>query len=247
MKYILIPVKDLSRAKQRLARLMSQEERTTLTGLMMQHVLEQVKHARGYDRAAVITLYDPAIRLANSLGLEIIREKKQISESLSVDYGSRVAHEAGATSVLRLPVDLPLIRAEDIEAVLSCQSEHSTDRFAVASPSRDGTGTNALGRTPPELFPSRFGPHSFERHRAEAQRCGAPFLEVHLPRIGCDIDDAADIAHLLDQGQDCTTRDYLTKLGIRERLKTAEDSALRTDPLGLQERQDVRHTGKVGN
>lgn len=223
MKYILIPVKDLSNAKQRLAGLMSQEERTRLAWLMLQHVFEQVACARGYGRAAVVTLYEPAIQLAGRMGFQLIRETEQISESISVDYGSRVAREEGAGSVLRLPIDLPLVRAEDIEALLSQQSSQTGSPVVVMVPSRDGTGTNALGRTPPRLFPSHFGPGSLQLHRDEAERCGAICRELHLPRIECDIDDPADIVYLLEHGRGCAARDYLFELGIPHRLESIAD------------------------
>ena len=52
--------------------------------------------------------------------------------------------------------------------------EAAPQRFALeklhlraASLSLEGTGTNALLRTPPDLFPSRFGPNSLALHRAD--------------------------------------------------------------------------------
>ena len=220
MKYVLIPVKDLSKAKQRLAGVMSPDERTTLARLMMEHVFQQVSNAGGYDRAAVVTLYEPAIQLGDRLGFEIIRETEQISETVSVDSASRILTETGAHSVLRLPVDLPLVRAEDIDAVLSRLSGRAGKPEAVIVASRDRTGTNALGRTPPRLFPSHFGPGSFERHRREAQRCGAAWLELDLAPIRCDIDDPEDVAYLLEQGCSGKAREYLMELRMRDRLQS---------------------------
>jgi 2-phospho-L-lactate guanylyltransferase len=227
MKYLLIPVKELSNAKQRLAGLMSQDERTRLASLMLRHVFSEVAHASGYHRAAVVTLYGPAIELGRSLGFEIIEETEQISESVSVDYGSRSARESGAHSALRLPIDLPLVLAEDIETVLSNLDDQPGKPMAVLVPSRDRTGTNALGRTPPELFPSHFGPGSFDLHRADAQRCGAICRELHLPRIECDIDDPADVAYLLEHGRGSTAHEYLMDLGIQNRLRGIADCGLR--------------------
>ena len=218
MKYLLIPVKELSNAKQRLAGLMSQEERTSLAWLMLEHVFGEVARARGHQRVAVVTLYRPAIELGKRLGFQIIEETEQISESVSVDYGSRIARSCGAQSVLRLPIDLPLVLAEDIEAVLSQLDAHSGKPMAVMVPSRDGSGTNALGRTPPDLFPSHFGPGSFNLHRAEAQQRGAVCRELHLPRIECDIDDPADIAYLLEHGRGSTGYEYLMDLKMGDRL-----------------------------
>jgi 2-phospho-L-lactate guanylyltransferase len=141
MRYILIPVKDLTRAKQRLASLMTQEERTRLAWAMLENTFAAAAGARNVDRVAVVTLYAPAIELARKYGMELIAETEQISESASVDFGSKEAKKRGATAVLRLPIDLPLVTAGDIETILEHDAEEPS---IVIVPSRDGAGTNAL-------------------------------------------------------------------------------------------------------
>src|SRR5262249_58257604 len=106
MHYILIPVQDLTRAKQCVALLMTQEERTRLAWAMLENTFAAAAGAQNIDRIAVVTLYPPAIELARKYGMELIAETEQISESVSVDFGSREAKKRGATAVLRLPIDL---------------------------------------------------------------------------------------------------------------------------------------------
>src|SRR5215210_8109574 len=103
MRYILIPVKDLTRAKQRLAGLMTQEERTQLAWAMLENTFAAAAEVTTVDRIAVVTLYQPAIALAEKYGMEVILEADQISESVSVDFGSREVTKRGARAVLRLP------------------------------------------------------------------------------------------------------------------------------------------------
>src|SRR2546430_17316257 len=112
MRYILIPIKDLSHAKQRLASLMTQEERTRLAWTMLECTFAAAARVRNADRIAVVTLYQPAIALAQRYGMEVIIEAEQVSESASVDFGSREVRARGASAVLRLPIDLPLITTE---------------------------------------------------------------------------------------------------------------------------------------
>ncbi|MFN7930886.1 MAG: NTP transferase domain-containing protein, partial [Blastocatellia bacterium] len=164
MRYLLIPVKDMSCAKQRLASLLSQEERMHLAWLMLENTFAAAAAACNADRVAVVTSYEPAIRLARQYGMEIIWEITQISESASVDFGSEEVMKQGATAVLRLPIDLPLLTTEDIEEILSYDTLLPS---VVLVPSADGTGTNALLRRPPCLFPSHFGPNSLSLHLAE--------------------------------------------------------------------------------
>jgi 2-phospho-L-lactate guanylyltransferase len=206
MRTILIPVKDLTRAKQRLASLMPQEARTRLAWAMLENTFAAAARARNADRVAVVTLYPPAIALAQAHGMDVILETEQISESASVDFGSREARRRGATAVLRLPIDLPLIQTGDIETLLDCEAD------VVIVPSRDGTGTNALLRRPPDLFPSHFGPGSLRKHLDEAARLQVNCRLVHLERIALDIDDPADVEVFLAQGDNSHIHELLSGL-----------------------------------
>ncbi|HEY8459205.1 MAG TPA: 2-phospho-L-lactate guanylyltransferase [Blastocatellia bacterium] len=215
MKYALIPVKDLSRAKQRLAMLMTQEERTRLAWAMLENTFAAAAAARNIDRIAVVTLYPPAIELAGKYGMELIAETEQISESVSVDFGSKEAKKRGATAVLRLPIDLPLITAGDIETIIEHDGEEPS---VVIVPSRDGAGTNAILRRPPDLFPSRFGPGSLAKHLAEAAAAKADCKVIELRRIALDIDDPSDVAEFIRLGQSSSVHQLLVSMGIPNRL-----------------------------
>jgi 2-phospho-L-lactate/phosphoenolpyruvate guanylyltransferase len=215
MRYILIPVKDLTRAKQRLAPLMTQEERTRLAWAMLEITFAAAAEARNADRIAVVTLYPPAIELARKYGMELIVETEQVSESVSVDFGSKEAKKRGATAVLRLPIDLPLITSGDIETIFEHDGEAPS---IVMVPSRDGTGTNAILRRPPDLFPSHFGPGSLARHLAEASTAKAACRVIELHRVALDIDDPSDVSEFIRLGQGASVYDLLASMGVPNRL-----------------------------
>jgi len=190
MRYLLIPIKDLTNAKQRLAPVLSGPERIILATRMMERTLNEAAQVEQADRVAIVTTYPPAIALATSLGMEVIQEERQVSESESVDRGSQELIRRGATAVLRIPIDLPLLTARDIDSILA---EDGDDPLAVLVPSRDGTGTNAILRHPPDLFPSSFGPNSLARHLAAAAATTAPCRIIENPNIALDLDDPADL------------------------------------------------------
>jgi len=193
MTALLIPVKDLRHAKQRLSPLWTQAERTELTQAMLEDFFAVIRRVRGADRILLVSSDEPAIERAHEWGWDILREESQSSESTSVDEASRWAESLGVASLLRLPTDLPLLEPGDVEWLLS-QAE-SVPSMAIV-PSRDGTGTNALLRTPPTLFPSHFGPNSFVKHVAEAERRGVRCKLLHHPRLEMDIDDESDVRAL---------------------------------------------------
>jgi 2-phospho-L-lactate/phosphoenolpyruvate guanylyltransferase len=190
MKAILIPVKEFCEAKKRLAPHFSAAERAALAEAMCADFFRVVAAVRGADAVFVASKEPRALARAREFGWETIVESRQISESDSVDGASRYCAERGVQSLLRLPIDLPLAQASDIEELLA-QSEAAPS--AILVPSSDGTGTNALLRSPATLFPSHFGTGSFALHLEEAERCGARTRVFRNPRLELDIDELADL------------------------------------------------------
>jgi 2-phospho-L-lactate/phosphoenolpyruvate guanylyltransferase len=215
MRYILIPVKDLSLAKKRLSPLLTQEERMRLAWAMLEMTFAASTKVRNIDRIAVVTNYLPAILLAEKYGMEVIEESNQISESRSVDNASLEVKKRGAATVLRLPIDLPLMTAGDIETVLN--SDDGT-RAVVIVPSRDGTGTNAILRRPPDVIPSHFGAGSLVKHLAEADRVKIACTLLSLPRIALDIDEPDDLFVLINERIGSPISELLAEMGIPGRF-----------------------------
>jgi 2-phospho-L-lactate guanylyltransferase len=89
----------------------------------------------------------------------------------------------------------------------------------VMVPSRDGTGTNAILRMPPALFPSHFGEGSFAKHLAEAEAAGARIIIRRNARLEMDVDDEADLRALLQNDLSGTqTGRWLAESGTAERF-----------------------------
>ena len=193
MKAILIPVKEFREAKKRLAPHFSPDDRAALAQALCEDFFNVVAAVRGADRIFVISKEPQVLLRARELGWETIAESSQTSESDSVDAASRYCAERGVQALLRLPVDIPLVEPADIEAVLKTLGAAPT---VVLVPSSDGTGTNAILRSPPALFPSHFGPNSFARHLAEAEACGVRAHVFRNPRLELDIDEWEDLQKL---------------------------------------------------
>ena len=216
MKAVLIPLKDPARAKTRLAALLSPGERMSLAWAMFEDVSDAVTQAAKPDHIFLVSNFRPAIVRARSLGWDVLVEQTQLSESDSVDWASRILGARGFDCVLRLPADIPLVLAGHIDELLS------VDLIAPAAllvPSRDGSGTNAIARTPPALFPSRFGPNSLALHLEEAARSGAACSIMNNSAIALDVDEPSDLDLLLELGRGTRTFDLLDEWKISEREK----------------------------
>jgi 2-phospho-L-lactate guanylyltransferase len=216
MRALLLPVKDLRNAKQRLIGILSPEQRFALAHAMLADTVRAMSGVRRADKIFVVTTYEPAMLAARANGWEIVAEERQISESVSVDAASQRIEAQGFSSVLRIPLDLPLIQSRDIDELLSIECAAPA---VVVVPSRDGTGTNAILRNPPTLFPSHFGSGSFAKHCAEAGAAQAQIHHRRNPHLEMDVDDESDLRALLQHDLTGThTGAFLNQSGIARRL-----------------------------
>jgi 2-phospho-L-lactate/phosphoenolpyruvate guanylyltransferase len=216
MRAILIPVKEFSRSKERLAPHYSEDERAALARALCEDIFEVIANVRGIDRVYVVSGEDHALDLARRRDWRAISEREQISESASVDAASRLCATDGVQALLRLPIDLPLVTAGDIEALFAALEPAPS---VVIVPSRDGTGTNALLRSPPDLFPSHFGPDSFALHLNEAERAGARIRIIRNERIALDIDESEDLRAAADR---VLSRSATARVMQRLRVRTID-------------------------
>ena len=223
MRALLLPIKDLRHAKQRLAPFLTPEERFALAQAMLADTIRAVRGVRQAGKIFVVTNYAPAMQAAQENGWELLREDRQISESFSVDYASMQCAKRGVTALLRLPLDVPLVQSSDIDELLAFECAAPA---LVIVPSRDGTGTNAILRTPPTLFPSHFGSGSFAKHCDEARRVRAEVFVRRNARLEMDVDDEADLRALAHEDLRGTeTGEWLQRSGLLERVMQPSSEA----------------------
>src|SRR5258706_6724330 len=216
MRALLLPVKNLRQAKQRLSPFLNADERFGLAQAMLADTVRAVRGVRQAEKIFVVTNYIPAMEAAEQNGWELLREDRQISESFSVDYASMHCANRGVTALLCLPLDVPLVQSGDIDELLAVECAAPA---LVIVPSRDGTGTNPILRTPPTLFPSHFGSGSFAKHCKEARRAGAYIVIRRNARLEMDVDDETDLRVLVRQDlRGAETGAWLQRSGLMERL-----------------------------
>ena len=190
---ILVPVKSISNAKNRLSAHLTITQREALVQQMLKGVLTVLADHCPDLHKVVVTNDAWAIELGASLGFEIIRELTQRSESDSVDAACEQLEQRGFQGVLRLPLDLPLIEYEALNALLDAIRKGAP---VILVPSHEGTGTNALFRSPPTRFASHFGPDSLRLHAEATRASGCEPLILQSPTLALDIDEPADLKAL---------------------------------------------------
>ena len=194
--WAVVPIKEFAGAKQRLSARLSPAQRRELACVMATAVLTALAAARGLAGIAVVTIDPEATALANSFGARIITDGARDGHTGAVDGARRtLSAEAG---ILTLPGDIPLVTAEEIEALLAATGP--APAFTIV-PAHDKLGSNAVLCVPPLLVPLRFGEDSYYPHLAAARAAGIEPSIVELPGIGMDIDHPADIYRFLGMPQ----------------------------------------------
>ena len=187
----VLPVKDPTQAKHRLASVLSPAERAAFAQSMYEHVLTALLATRGLDLILVVTSHPATALHARRSGVLALDETSQFSHRDSADAAARHAVSLGATTVVSLPIDLPLVTPAEVESLL-------VPPFPALRivPDRAGTGTNCLVRTPPLCIESRFGPGSFDLHLAQARALALTVEVLRPPGIVFDVDTPDDLTVL---------------------------------------------------
>ena len=214
---ILVPIKNLEGAKQRLSPVLDAEERQALAQAMMDDVLGTLASWDARPPVAIVTNDSQATALANRYGFEIITDPDNRGETDAIDLATLAVVERGWAATLVIPADIPLIEAEELQRIVAAAPKEGT----VLVPAADGRGTNAVLRRPAALFPLRFGNDSFAPHRRTAEARGKPVVVLDLPGIALDVDRPADLAELLARRGDCRSQQLLRAWNIGERLEAA--------------------------
>lgn len=190
-------------AKRRLAAGMEDERREALVAAMLGDVLEAIGGARAIERTILVSSEPRAAERAAGAGAEVIAdpgdpEPGSGGHSEAALAGIAHAEARGATCVVLLPGDCPLLDPRELDSLLTGVPAS----YVAVVPDRHGTGTNALVLAPPQAIRPAFGEGSRERHVAAAREAGIPFAVEELSSLALDLDTPADLVALTRELQE---------------------------------------------
>jgi 2-phospho-L-lactate guanylyltransferase len=189
---ILLPVKNLAKAKQRLSSVLSPAQRMALVRAMCEDVFETLAHWPARPKVAVVTGDLFATNLARDFDFEVMADDSNAGETGAIEVATAVCCDRGVSRTLVIPADIPLIKVEELEEIANAAPARGT----VLVPDAAGRGTNAAWRSPAGLFPLQFGNDSFLPHLASAEATGLPCVVLQLPGIARDVDRPGDLLEL---------------------------------------------------
>ena len=183
--WVIIPVKASPESKTRLAGVLDAGQRAALVEAMLDRVIKAARAARNVSRVCVIGT--PRSTPATDIG---VLPEPGGGLNAAVASALTEASRQGAGRAIFVHGDLPLVTAQDLELLAAAPA----GEVAIA-PDRHGTGTNAISLPLPAAkgFSFAFGPDSFARHNAEAERLGLKIEEIHSQGLARDIDEPEDL------------------------------------------------------
>jgi 2-phospho-L-lactate guanylyltransferase len=216
---ILIPVKGLSTAKQRLASVLDQPSRTELAQAMLHDVAAAIGAWPHRPACALVTSDPFALELAGQYDFEIVPDADNAGETAAIEMATRFCVNRGLAFTLVIPGDIPLIQASELEEIFLRAPEEGS----LLVPAADGRGTNAAFRRPPDLFPLRFGNDSFQPHLAVARATGKPCEVLQLPGIALDVDRPEDLRELLSRPGETRSQSLLRRWSSEGLLRASDE------------------------
>lgn len=186
MTVAVITIKPFGLAKQRLRGFPRRRE---LAAWMAAMVLNAAADAALVHRVLVVTADSVAASLARAVGAAVVAETVPLGHSVASRRGMEHAVDLGATKILVLSADCPLVTGVAIDELLTSTEQASV----VIATDRHGTGTNALLLTPPNAIEPAFGKDSRKRHETRAGLAGLACRVVHDAPFAHDVDTPADL------------------------------------------------------
>jgi 2-phospho-L-lactate guanylyltransferase len=207
---LLIPVKDLSSAKQRLAEVLNQSQRSQLAEAMLRDVMNAAAGVLGRIDVALVTGDARAQQLAREFGFGVIEDTRNESETAAIEMATAWCEQRGYDATVVIPGDIPLITSDELHAVLDAAPAAG----AVFVPAYDRRGSNCILRRPAALIPLRFGNDSFLPHCEAMRQTGTELVILEMPGIGLDIDNPHELDLLLQRDGDTGAQRLLREWGF---------------------------------
>ena len=157
--WAIVPIKTFDRAKQRLANVLSEEERRSLMLAMARDVLTCLVQCNRLSGTLIVSRTPEADALAQTFGTERYAESPDTNLAGALEQATQhLIDHFDAKGVIVVPADVPGINTQEVDQILS---EHQS---VTVLPDAEHIGTNGLICSPPLCMPYIFDGKSFKPH-----------------------------------------------------------------------------------
>ncbi len=200
--HVVVPLRGIDSGKSRLGEALDAEERSAIILGLLARTLEVLAAWPPAQRVYLVTGDAQTGELARRAqpALTVLTEPREGGLNAALRAARDTAMSNGATAVLMLPADLPLLDGvalnrllDGADAALAAGNGHA---LVVVAPADARRGTNALLVAPPDLIDPQFGETSLEAHLRAAATADATVQLVVDPQLGFDLDTPDDLERL---------------------------------------------------
>jgi 2-phospho-L-lactate guanylyltransferase len=200
--HVLVPLRGLDSGKSRLGQALDAEERGALVLGLLARTLEVLAAWPHAQHVYLVTADAATGELARRAqpALTVLGEPGDGGLNAALRAARDTAAGLGATAILMVPADLPLLDTaaldrllDGADAALAAGNGHA---LVVVAPADARGGTNALLVSPPALIDPQFGETSLESHLRAAALADATVQLVIDPGLGFDLDTPDDLERL---------------------------------------------------
>ena len=117
--WAVIPVKDTSKAKRRLANLVPKHLRPGLSLAMFEDVLDEISKTKDLSGIVVVTIDSAASSIAKQYDARIFSDEPRGGHTAVIAAAARRLQNEGCEGMLQIPGDIPLITKNEVSLILS--------------------------------------------------------------------------------------------------------------------------------
>lgn len=183
----IVPVKRFAAAKQRLACVLSPDERARLAEAMLGDVLTALKPLPQLTDIMLVTAEAAAAEIGRAFGARSVVDRSETGVNAAVLQGLDGLRPADSPVAI-IAADLPFATSDDIAAALALLRHDPI----VLAPAETDAGTNLLAMRRAGMIEPSFGERSFAHHRDLA----------HAAKLSCGICRAGGLGHDIDRPSD---------------------------------------------
>jgi len=203
--WLVIPVKSLRDGKTRLASVLDPVQRHEFMDRLLVHTLNQAATFPGLDRTLIVSASSETRARASALGAHVLNESGD-GLNAALQLAQESVQQRGATQLLVVPCDLPLLCSEDLQYL----SRLGMSANIAIAPDRRMQGTNGLCFDAMLGFRFEFGPDSHARHRDTARRLQRDHAAAITSGLAFDVDTPDDLAEMYRRDSDRTVTETIS-------------------------------------
>src|SRR5450755_3780301 len=219
---LLIPVKNLTNAKQRLSEALDQVQRSQLAEAMLRDVMSAAAGVAERLDIYLVTGDERVRDMATEFRFGVIEDSCNESETAAIAMATAWCAQQEYDTTVVVPGDIPLITSAELHRVLDAAPAEG----AVFVPAYDRRGSNCILRRPASIIPLRFGNESFLPHCEAMKKTGKELVILEMPGIGLDIDNPHELELLVKHDGDTHAQRLLRSWGFGHRDLDAWEEAV---------------------